>query len=102
MTMKLLDYYNDPVLSTMERQKPPKAPQAAPFPSKLYQLLEEAEEHRHDDIASWLPGGHTFRVHSIKKFCSELMAKYFKKQTKFNSFTRQVSSIDITQPKVAA
>ena len=62
----------------------------APFPSKLYQLLEDAESHNHSNIISWLPGGKAFRVHHIKRFCSEVMQKYFQKQTKFNSFTRQL------------
>jgi hypothetical protein len=62
-----------------------------PFPWKLHQLLEDVELEGNEHIVSWLPDGKAFKVHKPNAFCRKLMAKYFR-QTKFHSFTRQVSS----------
>ena len=60
------------------------------FPAKLYRLLEESEQQNFTHIISWMPGGQVVVVHNVKLFCSQVMPRYFKKQTKFASFTRQV------------
>ena len=39
---------------------------------------------------SWQPHGRAFKVHDRKRFLTEVMPKFFK-QTKFSSFTRQLS-----------
>jgi len=62
-----------------------------PFPLKLHQLLEDVEKNGQSHIISWLPGGKSFRVHHPLQFCETVMKGYFN-QTKFKSFTRQVSS----------
>ena len=61
------------------------------FPQKLFKLLEEADLKGYSSIVSWLPDGKAFCVHKPKAFCEKIMKAYFN-QTKFNSFTRQVSS----------
>jgi hypothetical protein len=67
------------------------------FPSKLYHLLERtAYEPGLNSIISWLPGGSAFKIHKPDEFIKNILSNYFRKQTRFKSFTRQVSSIDRT------
>jgi hypothetical protein len=60
-----------------------------PFPWKLHQLLDDMRRDGCEDIASWLPGGKSFRIHKPEQFSKEIMSNYFR-QTKFTSFIRQV------------
>jgi hypothetical protein len=60
-----------------------------PFPWKLHQLLDDLECEGRQDIASWLPGGRSFRIHNPEAFSKDIMSNYFR-QTKFASFIRQV------------
>ena len=62
----------------------------ASFPHKLFHLLKDAEDQSKENIVSWLPSGNGFKVFKEQEFCDQLMSKYFK-QSKFKSFTRQVS-----------
>lgn len=39
-----------------------KSDSTLPFPFKLHQLLEEADEYGTDHIISWLPSGEAFKV----------------------------------------
>mgnify|MGYP002785505455 CR=1 FL=1 len=66
-----------------------KSESTLPFPFKLHQLLEEAEECGADHIISWLPSGEAFKIHDHDAFLSSVMTKYFK-MTKIKSFTRQL------------
>ena len=64
------------------------------FPSTLYDLLEEAESNVElRKIICWLPDGSGLKIHHEEDFCNIVMKKYFKAQTKFKSFTRQVCTI---------
>jgi hypothetical protein len=69
-----------------------------PFPWKLHQLLEDAERHGNTQVVSWLPGGKAFKVHNPAEFYQKIMTQYFK-QTRYKSFTRQVSNLVVTRPK---
>ena len=60
-----------------------------PFPFKLHQLLEEAEEYSISHIISWLPSDDAFKIHDPDAFVTSVMTKYFK-QSKIKSFTRQL------------
>ena len=60
-----------------------------PFPFKLHQLLEEAEDYSIDHIVSWLPSDDAFKIHDPDAFVASVMTKYFK-QSKIKSFTRQL------------
>jgi hypothetical protein len=62
------------------------------FPAKLYRLLEVAEDPSSNinTVVSWLPDGTMFKVHQPKKFRETIIKTYFN-QTRFESFTRQVS-----------
>jgi len=59
------------------------------FPSKIFRLIEEAEQEGHDDIISFLPNGRSFVIHKPSKFL-ELMPKYFT-TSRMASFQRQLN-----------
>lgn len=63
-----------------------KPPVKKGFPLKLYALLEDDPET--SDVASWQPGGQSFKVHKPKAFSAEMLPRRFK-QTKYKSFLRQ-------------
>jgi hypothetical protein len=73
-----------------------KSDSTLPFPFKLHQLLEEAEDCGNDHLISWLPSGEAFKIHNPEAFEEHVMTKYFK-QTKLMSFTRQLVSF----PRIA-
>ena len=52
-------------------------PPGALFPSRLYQLLEDAEKDGLESIISWMPDGKSFKVHDKEKFERDLMPRYF-------------------------
>ena len=60
-----------------------------PFPWKLYQLLEDAEEKGYDHIISWAKDGQSFEIYDTNAFSDTVMKDYFK-QKHIKSFTRQV------------
>jgi len=60
------------------------------FPSKLYNLLEDAEDQGFSDIIAWQKGGQSFKIHQIEEFANNVMTSYFS-QTKFKSFQRQLN-----------
>jgi hypothetical protein len=63
---------------------------AMSFPRKLHAMLENASEKNLEDVASWQPGGKSFKVIQPQRFASEVMQTFFK-QTKFKSFQRQLN-----------
>lgn len=60
------------------------------FPQLLYRILEEAEDHGHEEIISWLSDGKRFKVHDIRRFAKEIMPRYFS-HDRYKSFLRQLS-----------
>ena len=62
----------------------------SPFPWKLQQLLEDVTGDNNEHIISWIPEGNAFQIHKATAFERDIMPQYFR-QTKFKSFTRQVS-----------
>jgi hypothetical protein len=61
-----------------------------PFPEKLHRMLSELEKEGKTNIASFLSHGRAFSIHDIETFVAEVMPRFFK-QTKWNSFARQLS-----------
>ncbi len=61
-----------------------------PFPCKVYEMLEDAEEKGFDDIVSWNHNGDGFTVHNKDRFTKEIVPIYFN-QTRYKSFQRQLS-----------
>ena len=62
----------------------------SPFPWKLQQMLEDVSSENKEEIISWVPEGNAFQIHRSSSFERDIMPKYFR-QTKYKSFTRQVS-----------
>jgi hypothetical protein len=60
-----------------------------PFPQKLYQMLQEAEENGQEDVLSFFEHGRTFAIHNLEKFFNDIMPKYFR-ATRMSSFRRQL------------
>jgi hypothetical protein len=60
------------------------------FPSKLHELLEDAEVNGYSDIVSWQIHGRAFKIHKAKDFLEKILPMYFQ-QTKIASFQRQLS-----------
>jgi hypothetical protein len=48
-----------------------------PFPLKLYNLLEAAEEENFDHVVSWNETGDGFKVHNSAAFVQNIAPKYF-------------------------
>lgn len=48
----------------------------APFPQKLYQVLEQVETDGMSHIISWQPHGRCFVIHKPKQFAASVMPKY--------------------------
>jgi hypothetical protein len=53
-------------------------------------MLEEMATVGEESIVSWQPHGRAFRVHLPDVFARNVMPRYFKKQTKYKSFLRQL------------
>jgi hypothetical protein len=56
----------------------------------LYQMLEDAEREGWNDVIHWMPHGRSIRVPLKDKFVSEILPRYFRDQTKWSSFSRQL------------
>ncbi|GFH56935.1 hypothetical protein CTEN210_13411 [Chaetoceros tenuissimus] len=61
-----------------------------PFPQRLFDLLEKADDVRELSIISWSPNGKYFRVHNRKAFEDLIQKKHFN-QSKYASFRRQLN-----------
>jgi hypothetical protein len=61
------------------------------FPSQLHLLLDDAEIQGFSHVVSWLERGTMFKVHKTKEFADHIMPCYFKNQTRYKSFQRQLN-----------
>ena len=61
-----------------------------PFPVKVYEMLENADEKQFSHIVSWNAVGTGFMVHNKDLFTKKIVPHYFN-LTKYKSFQRQVS-----------
>jgi hypothetical protein len=61
------------------------------FPVQLYSVLEAASELGFEEIISWLPTGDGFRVHDRHGFEKDIMPRFFRSQSKYKSFLRQLN-----------
>lgn len=69
-----------------------KGPSTNHFPSKLHELLDDAEEKGHDGVVSWCPDGKSFRIHHPLEMVP-VLTSYFR-QTKYKSLLRQLQGYD--------
>ena len=60
------------------------------FPTILHQMLQEAENEHNEHIVGWDTDGLSFKIHKPNELAGTIMPRYFKNQTKFRSFQRQV------------
>jgi len=60
-----------------------------PFPEKLYDMLEYADEVGLCDVVSWLSHGRAFKIHDADMFMSQVSGRFFK-ATKLRSIERQL------------
>jgi HSF-type DNA-binding len=68
---------------------------AAPFPVKLYEMLERVEKEGFGHVVSWQPHGRCFAVHNTELF-KELLPRYFT-LSKIASFQRQLNLYGFTR-----
>lgn len=61
------------------------------FPDILHRMLDQVEQEGFSNIVCWLPHGRAFRVHDRKRFCAEILPRFFVAQTKWTSFSRQLN-----------
>jgi hypothetical protein len=61
------------------------------FPLKLYGMLEDADKDSFENIVSWIDDGSSFRVHDRDGFVTCILPKYFKNQSRYKSFQRQLN-----------
>jgi hypothetical protein len=60
-----------------------------PFVWKLYEMLEDVESAKQEDIVSWVRNGKAFKVHQLETFVDTIIPKYCK-LSKYKSFQRQL------------
>ena len=60
-----------------------------PFPWRLHEMLQALAETQREHIASWLPGGTSFKVHNPKVFADSVIPSFFK-HSQYKSFQRQL------------
>jgi hypothetical protein len=61
------------------------------FPWKLHSLLETAAKEGFDHIVSWLDNNASFKVHDPALFVKDIMPRFFKRQSQYKSFQRQLN-----------
>lgn len=67
-----------------------------PFPVKVYEMLENADEKQFSHVVSWNATGTGFMVHDKEHFTREIVPDYFN-LTKYKSFQRQVGFVRSTR-----
>ena len=85
------DHAADPTLDPNLIKYKAKGGVIVPFPFKLHEILDKVESDGLANIVSWASHGRCFCVHKPKEFVNHIMPHYFKKQTKWASFCRQLN-----------
>jgi hypothetical protein len=67
-----------------------------PFPCKLFEILEDADENGFRHVVCWNSEGDGFMVHDTAAFMKQVIPQYFN-QTKYKSFQRQLSLYGFTR-----
>jgi len=82
--------YVDPVVESTPPAARTRGGVSEPFPEKLHRMLVQVQKEGNEDIVSFYSHGRAFGVHDMDRFVNEIMPRFFK-QTKFNSFARQLN-----------
>ena len=61
------------------------------FPWQLHAMLEAAANEGFDHIVSWLDNNASFKVHEPALFVKHVLPRFFKRQSKYKSFQRQLN-----------
>ena len=62
-----------------------------PFPIKVHRMLDFAQEHGLTHVVGWRPHGRAFAIFNPLQFSEVVMPHFFKEQSKFASFQRQLN-----------
>ena len=62
----------------------------APFPHKMYELLNYTERIGLSHVVSWLPHGRAFKIHDSVQFMNEISGLFFRSK-KVRSVHRQLN-----------
>lgn len=62
-----------------------------PFPVVLHRMLGEMENEGSEHIISWNDDGLSFAIHKPKEFADTILTRYFRNQTRYKSFQRQLN-----------
>ncbi|EEC44591.1 predicted protein [Phaeodactylum tricornutum CCAP 1055/1] len=82
----LKEVKDDPKQPTQTR-----APSKSRFPIVLHRLLEQAPVEDYENVISWCPHGRAFIIHQRDRFTKDIMPTYFRHQSQFASFQRQLN-----------
>jgi hypothetical protein len=66
------------------------------FPYRLFNMLNQAERYKFEDVISWVQQGTAFLIHSEDRFTNEVLPEYFPNMKKLKSFRRQLSAYSFT------
>jgi hypothetical protein len=80
---------NTNIVKVPDRMTAKEKVKGLPFPSKLYQMLEDADTKGFRHIVSWSPKGTAFIVNDRAALTQRIIPLYFN-QTKYKSFQRQL------------
>ena len=77
------DHYFDPVVDPIgqdtdkddSNRRGPRGGVVEPFPSRLFNMLQDAATNAFEDVVSWQPHGRCFIVHDPKRFVEKIMPK---------------------------
>jgi hypothetical protein len=70
-----------------------------PFPMKLHRMLEGAEKLGLNEIISWNADGRSFTIFQPHVLACTIMQIYFRGQTKYESFHRQLNIYEFKREK---
>jgi HSF-type DNA-binding len=61
------------------------------FPIQLHNMLSSVEELGLATVVNWMPHGRAFKIYDKKRFVKEVLPRFFRFQTDFASFQRQLN-----------
>lgn len=66
------------------------------FPYRLFNMLNQAERYKFQDVISWVQKGTAFLIHNEDRFTDEVLPEFFPNMKKLKSFRRQLSAYSFT------
>jgi hypothetical protein len=84
-------YFDASTLNDPEIPPPNRGGVSELFPDKLYRMLSELEAEGKADIAGWLSHNRAFLVRKPEVFIRDVLPAYFRGQSKWSSFSRQLN-----------